>query len=508
MNHRAAYVSIGLALLVPACEGHLVESHLLPPVGSVPPAAALALRLGASGADEADAVVVDPSGNVYVAGTFNASVDFDPGTGIGALTSLGGADGFLAKYTSTGAFVWAVRFGGTGADTVTALARDLAGNLYVAGGFEGTAATFGAGASPPALNSIGGEDGFVAKFTADGAVVWARRFGGTSSERIEDVAVDAAANVYAVGTFSGQADALPEAGAAIVSNGSESDGFVVSFTSSGTARGAFPMGGTESDSALAVRVTSGGSFVIAGTFKGTAEFDPGPGTAGLVSVGGSDVFLASYSTNASFQWARGIGGTGDEDVAAGGLAADGSGGVAVTGKFTGSVDFDPGAGQFIRTSLGASDAFVARLDASGAFQSAFTLGGATGAPTLADLGFGADGNLLVTGSFTGSVDFDPGAGSNIITGLGGSGTDVFVARYTPAGALLWVSRFGDAVNGAGNANSGAALASDAANAVFVVGKFFRTPDFDPGTGNVRLISLGDSDGFLVKLTADGSLALP
>jgi hypothetical protein len=52
------------------------------------------------------------------------------------------------------------------------------------------------------------------------------------------------------------------------------------------------------------------------------------------------------------------------------------------------------------------------------------------------------------------------------------------------------------------------LASDAANAVFVVGKFFRTPDFDPGTGNVRLISLGDSDGFLVKLTADGSLALP
>jgi len=507
MNHRAAQVSIGLAILVQACEGHLVESHLLPPTGGGP-SAALAFRIGGSGTDRARGVAVDPSGNVYVAGTFTGSVDFDPGNGASGLTSLGATDGFLAKYTGAGAFVWAVRFGGAEADSVTALVRDNAGNLYVAGGFQGTAATFGSSATPPSLNSAGGEDGFVAKITSDGAVVWARRFGGLSSERIEDVAVDPSGNLYAVGEFSVQADAIPASGGTVVSNGSEPDGFVVSFDGSGAVRWAFPVGGAAEDHALAVQVTSGGSVVVAGTFQGNADFAPGTATSGLVAVGGTDVFVASYTSAGALEWARGIGGTGNEDVATGGLAADAGGGVAATGRFAGSVDFDPGAGQAIRTSLGTSDVYVVRLDASGAFQSVFTLGGVTGTPTVGDLAFAADGNLLVTGSFTGSVDFDPGAGTHIITGLGGTGTDIFVARYAPAGSLLWVSRFGDPVNGAGNPNGGAAVASDASNAVYVAGQFFGTPNFDPGTGSFRLISLGDADGFVVKLTADGALARP
>jgi hypothetical protein len=507
MKLNAAFVSIGFAILVQACEGEPIENGLLPPPGGGT-SAPLGFRLGASGVDQINGVVVDPAGNVYVAGTFTASVDFNLGTGIAGLTSQGGPDGFLAKYTGTGGFVWAVRFGGTEAETVSALARDGAGNLYVGGGFGGTT-RFDTPGGAQTLISAGGTDGYVAKFTTDGNFVWARRFGSTSTDEVADLAVDASGNVYAVGAFAGQADALPAAGATIVSNGSDFDGFVLSLDGSGAVRWAFSLGGTQADSALAVRVTSDGAVAVAGTFTGNADFAPDTATSGLAAVGGTDVFLASYSTAGALSWVRRIGGLGDEAVARGGLAADATGGIAATGKFTGSVDFDPGAGVATRTSVGSSDVYVVRLDGTGAFQSVFTLGGGTGTPAAAYLAFGADGNLLVTGAFAGSVDFNPGAGTLIITSFGtGGGTDVFVARYTPVGGLLWVSRFGDAANGAGNANAGAALAPAASGAVFVVGQFFGTPDFNPGSGNFSLTSLGDSDGFLVKLAADGSLVVP
>ena len=106
------------------------------------------------------------------------------------------------------------------------------------------------------------------------------------------------------------------------------------------------------------------------------------------------------------------------------------------------------------------------------------------------------------------MDFDPGLGARSLTSLGtGGGTDAFVAKYTPQGSPIWVSRFGDPVTGAGHLNVGLDVASDAAGAVYVVGQFYANPSFDPAGGTFHLNSLGSSDGFLVKLSGDGSLAL-
>lgn len=507
MRRPAGSAWVGLALLSAACTGELVSSRLRPPPGVTPGTTpVLAIRIGGTDADKITAEALDPSGNVYVAGTFTGSAQFNPAGATNALISLGGTDGFVAKYSPTGALAWAVRFGGTGAETVTALARDNAGNLYVGGGFEGTA-NFGTGAGAPALFSAGAEDGFVAKLSGDGSFIWARRFGATSADEVEDLALDPAGDAYAVGVFSGRADALPATGGEVLGNGSETDGFVLSLDPSGAVRWAFGVGGTDADHADAVRVTSGSEVVVAGVFRGTADFAPGTATSGLVSVGGGDVFVAAYSTAGALLWARGIGGPGAEDVSPGGLAAEGSGGVALTGTFGGSVDFDPGAGLATRTSIGASDAYVVRLDGAGAYQSAFSVGG-TGSARATHLTFASDGNVIAAGAFSGTVDFDPGSGTRALTALGAGGSDVFVAKYTPAGALVWLSRFGDAVNGAGKLNRATTVAADAFGAVYVAGKFFSTPNFDPGSGNFRLTSLGDADGFLVKLTSEGLLALP
>ena len=166
---RWAWVVPILAL---GCRGELFDYSLpgsgQPPTSFTP---ALAFRIGGPGSDLIAAMASDPAGGFFLAGTFSEAADLDPSTGVTALNSAGGADGFLARYSPTGQLLWARRFGGSRDETVTALARDPAGNLYIAGGFEGDAA-FDPSATGLVLNSAGGADGFVAKFSSDGQPLW------------------------------------------------------------------------------------------------------------------------------------------------------------------------------------------------------------------------------------------------------------------------------------------------------------------------------------------------
>jgi hypothetical protein len=498
------WLLMGLALMAGACEGKLIDPDLPGGPGGTA-SAALAVRIGDIGFDQVVDLVADPDGSVYVAGTFTGSVDFNPDTGVvTALTSFGLADGFLAKYGPSGTLVWVARIGGIATEAVSSVARDAAGNLFLGGSFEG-AADFDPGTATQFLTSVGGVDGYVVKFAPTGSLLWAQRFGGTSADRVTDVAVDAAGNVYAAGGFAGQADAQPAAGGQITSDGSAPDGFLLSLDNSGIVRWAIPVGGIEEDAAVAVTVTSAQAVVVGGTFRGTADFAPGIALSTLVSAGGVDAFVASYTTAGALQWSRALSGTSDETVQSGSLAAGGAGGIAVAGSFAGTTDFNPGPDTATRTSLGGTDWYLARLDATGAFQSVFSVGGsaADSAPSIA---FDADGNLLATGSFRGVVDFDPGVGLRVLTSLATAGSDIFAARYTPTGGVLWVSTFGESTAAADRANAGSAIGAGPLGSVLVAGRFFGSPNFGSTASPFGLISLGEADGFLVQLTASGALA--
>ena len=497
---------LGLTLLALGCEGHLIDDDL--PGGNPPPTtnAAFAFRFGGPGSELISDIATDAAGDVYVAGSFTSSADFDPGSGITALTSLGNADGFLAKYSPPGHLIWVSRLGGTAAETVTSLARDASGNLYVGGGFSGST-DFDPGPGLQVLNSVGGQDGYVAKYSATGDLIWVRRFGGSGSDEINDVTVDAAGNVYAGGVFAGQANALPTPGPTIVSDGSASDGFVLALDAAGAVRWALPVGGPEEDKVSAVTVTSGGTLTIAGTFRNSANFARNATAVSLASQGNADAFLASYSGAGVLQWARDIGGINEETIPLGGLSLDAQNGTALLGQFAGSADFDPGPGTVSKSSISAADLFLARYDANGNFVSVLTLGGQgsiTGNRAVVD----QDGSVLLTGWFSGSLDFDPGAGTTSLNSLGQAGaTDVFVARYSSTGSFVWVSRFGEVTTVPDRSNSGSGLALDPTGGLIVAGRFFGAPDFDPGTSALALLSVGEADGFVVKLTAGGALAI-
>jgi hypothetical protein len=127
-------------------------------------------------------IKIDASGNRYVVGNFSATADFDPSAGTANLTSAGGSDIFIAKYNSSGDYVWAKRIGGTGADQGNSLTLDGSGNVFLTGYFAGTV-DFDPSASTANLISAGGNDIFIAKYNSSGDYVWANGIGGTGIDR-------------------------------------------------------------------------------------------------------------------------------------------------------------------------------------------------------------------------------------------------------------------------------------------------------------------------------------
>jgi hypothetical protein len=151
-------------------------------------------RFGSTGIDEGRGIVTDASGNVLVTGSFQGSADF----GGGPLTSAGSDDIFVAKFAPNGAHIWSQRFGSTLSDQGLGIATDASGNVLVTGLFSGQA-NFGGGP----LVSAGGFDIFVAKYAPDGSYIWSWGFGSTGSDQGLGIATDASGNVLVTGFFEG-----------------------------------------------------------------------------------------------------------------------------------------------------------------------------------------------------------------------------------------------------------------------------------------------------------------
>jgi hypothetical protein len=320
-------------------------------------------------------------------------------------------------------------------------------------------------------------------------------FGGSGSSSSKRVAVDTSGNMYVTGYFLGTADFDPGAGTANLTAGETHDAYVVKLDASGTYVWARQFGGYNFDFGNGVAVDASGNVYVTGDFFGTADFDPGTGTANLTSAGGSDAFVVKLNASGTYVWARQFGGsTSDSSY---GVAVDASGNTYITGDFFSTADFDPGAGTANMESAGGTDAFVVKLNASGTYVWARQLGG-----TSYDYGFDvavdASGNTYVTGSFFGTADFDPGAGTANLTIVGNS-PDAYAAKLDASGTYVWARQFGGSSLDQSNG-----VAVDAFRNVYVTGFFDGTADFDPGAGTANLTSAGRLDAYVVKLESSGT----
>jgi hypothetical protein len=390
-----------------------------------------AKSFGGTSQDEGLSITVDASGNVYTTGWFSGTVDFDPGAGTNNHTSQGSRDVFIQKLDPSGNFLWAKSFGGTSDDYGNSITVDASGNVYTTGWFSGTG-DFNPGAGTNNLTSQGSNDVFIQKLDPSGNFLWAKSFGGTSSNYGLSITVDASGNVYTTGKFSGTVDFDPGAGTNNLSSQGSNDVFIQKLDPSGYFLWAKSFGGTSIDVAYSIALDASGNVYTTGDFKGTVDFDPGAGTNNLSSQVNNlnsqsvDVFIQKLDPSGNFLWAKSFGGTSGDGGRS--ITVDASGNVYTTGYFQGTADFDPGAGTNNLTSQGSNDVFIQKLDPSGNFLWAKSFGG-----NLDDYGWSitvdASGNVYTTGSFKGAADFDPGAGTNNLSSQGSY--DVFIQKMSP-----------------------------------------------------------------------------
>jgi hypothetical protein len=389
--------------------------------------------------------------------------------------------------------------GGTGIDVANSLALDGSSNVYVTGYFNSTA-DFDPSSSTDNLVSAGGTDIFFAKYDASGNYIWSKGMGGTSTDQGYSLALDGSGNVFVTGIFYGTADFDPGSSTVNLVSGGNLDVFVAKYDASGSYVWANRIGASGNDYGTSL-VLDGSNVVVTGYFSGTVDFDPSStATANLTSAGSNDMFVAKYDASGNYLWAKGMGGTDNDQGLS--LALDGSGNVLVTGKFSGTADFDPSAGTAnLVAGTGTNNGFISSYTiASGTYNSALLLGGYTLATSVQSNAIVKDdkGNIYLTGYFGGTVDFDPSSTATAnLTSAGGN--DIFIAKYDASGNYAWAKGMGGTSTDVGNS-----LALDNSGNVFVTGSFFSTADFDPSSSTANLVSAGAANVFLAKYDASGN----
>ncbi len=250
-------------------------------------------------------------------------------------------------------------------------------------------------------------------------------------------------------------------------------------------------GGAMNDSGSAVAVDGSGNILMAGYFKGTADF----GGSLFTSAGGADMFLAKYSNAGVHQWSLRFGTTGDETVKA--IALDASGNIFVAGYFTGSGNF--GGSTF--TGAGQYNAFVAKYSASGQHLWSKSFG-STSSTTYIDLfnALAVDslGNVVVTGTFQGDASF----GGPALRSQWGTAVNTVLAKYSNDGTHLWSKTFTS-----GNENYANSIAIDRNDNILLVGSFFTSVNFASNDGldqTITTVYPTYQNIFVAKFTKDGS----
>jgi hypothetical protein len=427
---------------------------------------------GDAGSQYGASIGVDPANNWLVTGAFSGTIDF----GGAPLVSAGNNDIFLAKLDGSGSPIWTRRFGDAEPQAPRSIAVDAQGSAILFGTFRGSI-DFGGGpivaATDPALflakidasgnhvfsksipyghatedgfdrvvavapsgeiliactfvdtvdfgaetlTSAGGEDVFVAKFNAQGGYLWSKRFGDALSQLSDSVTVDSLGDVILTGGFKGTIDfgggplaATPGAG------NHQIDIYLAKLDTDGNHVWSKRFGLDEAQIGADVAVDGSDNILFTGA------------TGTVIDLGGGDVppqletttcFVAKMTPDGDYLWDRGYACHFEDSGPR--VAIGPSDEVVVTGDFTSIGDF--GAGPVVANN-DSDDAFVLRLDSSGAYVASMTFG-TPDYDSANEAAVDSLGNVIVTGSVSGSVDL----GSGRLTAGGGS--DAFVLKLPP-----------------------------------------------------------------------------
>jgi uncharacterized protein YegL len=398
-------------------------------------------------------IALDLYGNIYITSQFTDRLVIDGKV----LESQGETDVFIAKIDPSGKLEWITQLGSPYHVVSKGIAVDVFGNSFVAGKFDQFL-----NYDNRTLNSHGGRDIFIVKLLPDGNVQWAKNPGGTGDDFANDIHIDHSYNLIITGAFSRTAyfDKL-----SVASQGGY-DMFIAKYTPEGNCLWVKANGGLYHDEGTAVATTSAGTIYATGKFSKIAKF----GNVTLTSSGNStefadfEVYVAKYFANGTMEWVVQAGGEGYDEAF--GIATDSFGDAYITGSFTHKANF--GVHELTPASTGdniTSDIFISKILSNGKFYWARSAGGNSNDAAY-DIAVDVDGNPVITGAFTGSANF----GETSLTGQGF--LEVFAAKYTTMGELVWAKRAGGQYG-----DVGLSLALDSWGNSFITGNYTNGGEF-------------------------------
>jgi hypothetical protein len=333
-----------------------------------------ARTIGGDNSDQALSLSVDSEGSIYVTGSFRGTgVDFDPGPDSALLNANpGGSDVFVLHLTAAGAFVWAGAMGGDNTDTGEDIALHPSGDLVV-GGFFTSDGDFDPGPDTSTLEHNGsGDNPFVLRISPDGTLRWARAFATEFAGQANEVAVDAAGNIYVAGEFLGMGDFDPAPDASAERDSNQFDGFLTRLDAAGSFVWVRTFSGASGDQAVAVNSDSQGNIYTTGLFRDNLAVDNGsevPFSLAGTGPNDLDVFITRHTAAGGLDWAYALIGPDNNEEMRGDVGRSihfdpPTSGLYVAGVFRGSLDTDPAPDATFPLVTGGNSSFLVRLDLS------------------------------------------------------------------------------------------------------------------------------------------------
>jgi hypothetical protein len=486
-----------------------------------------AVSAASTGAEESRGIAIDGSGNSVITGYYTSALSF----GDKNLPAGTGRDVYVAKIDKSGNWLWAANASGAGSDEANAIGLDNSGNAYITGWFSSDL-KFG----NTTLYAESERNLFVARISSSGTWSWGKIGSGSSLVEGAGISVSTNGTTFLAGYLYKDATFLNTT----LNSLGESDIILARISSSGSWIWANSNGGvTGVVTGDGVAVDSSGNVIYSGSFYGSVKF----GDDTLRSNGGADMYIAKYSPETGWIWAKSFGGT-ENDIAKS-LAVDGEDNIYVVGTFQGTVNFggisrqsngitdafiiklskygnivwansvgdydsDQGvkvlykndylifAGNYSRrpyfgnvrlVTRGYDDIFLSKLDTDGNYLWT-TTAGSSQFDYVNDVNIDIDDNILMTGGFESTGYFD----NNTVSSNGGD--DIFVAKADSEGQWLWARSAGTF----DYQESGWGIDSDLDKNIYVVSVYRALCLY----GSQYLVNNGLSDIALSKLDSSGN----
>jgi gliding motility-associated-like protein len=383
---------------------------------------------------------------------------------------------------------WVADMGGTGNAISTMIKVDAQNNMYVTGIYAGMVDFDPSSIATKNLTATGtGYDGFIAKYNANGDLLWASSFGGVGTDQPNGLDIDINGQITVTGQFDSQPMIVPGI-ANLTAVGR--DAFIIHLDGSGNFLWAKSISGTGTETGGKVVSDASGNLVVTVQFQSTINV----GGTNITPKGTKDGLLVKYDAAGNVIWKFSFGDAGGDNSITGAVI-DKNNNITIAGYINGTVDFNP-LGSVDNVS-GNNSMFIAQYSSSGILRwKTVILGTAQGADYNINMALDAQNNIYMTGVFAAPINFGSA------TALSPKGTqDVFLAKYNGQNGGV---QFYKGIGSTGSFIHSYGIVVSPDNNLYLSGYFTGTIDFDLSIGVANVKDHGKGDMFLAKYDVSGS----